>query len=157
MIMKMVLEKMDLQEALNQLKVIYENQMPFNRLLDIRIDSLTPTDVKVRFDMREELIGNFIRQILHGGVISSVLDLTGGLIATVEMLKHMENIQFDEVKKRYINGEYPKHELVASHICRRSFASNHYATELYPTPESVALRKASSTAPPQGLVPPLIE
>ncbi len=50
--------------------------------------------------MREELIGNFIRQILHGGVISSVLDLTGGLIATVEMLKHMENIQFDEVKKR---------------------------------------------------------
>jgi integrase len=42
--------------------------------------------------------------------------------------------KFDEVKKRYINGEYPKHELVASHICRRSFASNHYATELYPTP-----------------------
>jgi integrase len=29
---------------------------------------------------------------------------------------------------------YPKYELVSSHICRRSFASNHYATELYPTP-----------------------
>nr|WP_321224792.1 phage integrase SAM-like domain-containing protein [uncultured Psychroserpens sp.] len=42
--------------------------------------------------------------------------------------------KFDEKKKRYINGDYPKHELVASHICRRSFASNHYATELYPTP-----------------------
>lgn len=100
MITKMVLEKMDLQETLNQVKIIYENQMPFNRLLGIRIDSLTPTDIKVRLDMREELIGNFIRQILHGGVISSVLDLTGGLIATVEMLKHMENLQFDEVKKR---------------------------------------------------------
>lgn len=42
--------------------------------------------------------------------------------------------KFDEEKKRYIGGLYPKHELVASHICRRSFASNHYATELYPTP-----------------------
>ena len=42
--------------------------------------------------------------------------------------------KFDDEKKRYINGNYPKHELVASHICRRSFASNHYATELYPTP-----------------------
>jgi integrase len=42
--------------------------------------------------------------------------------------------KFDDVKKRSINGDYPKHELVASHICRRSFASNHYATELYPTP-----------------------
>lgn len=91
---------MTLQQTLNQLGKIYENEMPFNRLLDIRIDSLTPTDIKVRIDMREELIGNFIRQILHGGVISSVLDLTGGLIATVEMLKHMENIRFDEVKKR---------------------------------------------------------
>ena len=42
--------------------------------------------------------------------------------------------KFDEDKKRYIGGIYPKYELVASHICRRSFASNHYASELYPTP-----------------------
>ncbi|PWG06573.1 tyrosine-type recombinase/integrase [Polaribacter aquimarinus] len=42
--------------------------------------------------------------------------------------------KFDEGTKRYITGIYPKHELVSSHICRRSFASNHYATELYPTP-----------------------
>ena len=42
--------------------------------------------------------------------------------------------KFDKDTKRYITGMYPKHELVSSHICRRSFASNHYATELYPTP-----------------------
>jgi hypothetical protein len=42
--------------------------------------------------------------------------------------------KFDEDKKRYIGGIYPKFELVSSHICRRSFASNHYASELYPTP-----------------------
>ena len=42
--------------------------------------------------------------------------------------------KFDEDKKRYIGGIYPKFELASSHICRRSFASNHYASELYPTP-----------------------
>jgi integrase len=42
--------------------------------------------------------------------------------------------KYDEVKKRYINGKYPKHELVSSHICRRSFASNFYGNPLYPTP-----------------------
>lgn len=31
-------------------------------------------------------------------------------------------------------GEYPKHKLVSSHICRRSFATNFYAEEKYPTP-----------------------
>ncbi|WP_339659145.1 phage integrase SAM-like domain-containing protein [uncultured Polaribacter sp.] len=31
-------------------------------------------------------------------------------------------------------GEYPKYKLVSSHICRRSFATNFYALEKYPTP-----------------------
>lgn len=79
---------------------IYENRMPFNRLLKIRLESLTPTEVRVRLDMREELIGNFIRQILHGGAISSVLDLTGGLIASVELLKLIEGSQADEIVRR---------------------------------------------------------
>lgn len=95
-----MVEKMNLQEVLDQLKGIYETQMPFNRLLDIHIDSLTPESIEVRINMREELIGNFIRQILHGGVISSILDLTGGLIASVELLKYLENIRYDELEKR---------------------------------------------------------
>jgi len=93
-------EKMNLKEMLYELSDIYEKQMPFDRLLGIRIDDLTLTNVKVRIDMRQELVGNFIRQILHGGVISSVLDLTGGLIASVELLKNLENISSDEVGKR---------------------------------------------------------
>ncbi len=91
---------MKLQEMLGLLKVIYEQQMPFNRLLDIRITSLTLTDIQVRIDMREELIGNFIREILHGGVISSVLDLTGGLVASMELLKNMEGVALEELGKR---------------------------------------------------------
>ena len=69
-------EKMSLQEMLARLGDIYENQMPFHRLLGVRIESLTPENVQVRIDMREELIGNFVRRILHGGVISAILDLT---------------------------------------------------------------------------------
>ena len=93
-------EKLKQQEMLTSLKGMYEEKMPFNRLLGIRIDSLTPTNVTVSIDMREELVGNYMRQILHGGVISSVLDLTGGLIASVELLKHLGNIGFDEIEKR---------------------------------------------------------
>ncbi len=93
-------ETMNLQAKLNLLRDIYENQMPFHRMLEVRIDDLTPTNVKIRIDMREELIGNFLRRILHGGVISSVLDLTGGLIAFVELIKQHENLQPDELRKR---------------------------------------------------------
>jgi uncharacterized protein (TIGR00369 family) len=91
---------MELQDMLKQLKEMYEDMMPFHRLLGVRIDSLTATEIKVRIDMREELIGNFIRGILHGGVISSILDMTGGLIASVELLKHMDHLHPDEIVKR---------------------------------------------------------
>jgi uncharacterized protein (TIGR00369 family) len=93
-------DKMSLSEKLKLLGDIYENKMPFDRLLGITIDSLTPTVVRVRIEMRQELIGNFMRGILHGGVISSVLDLTGGLIASVELLKQTDGSPPDEIVKR---------------------------------------------------------
>lgn len=85
---------------LELLKVIYEQRMPFNRLLNIRITSLTGTDTEIRIEMREDLVGNFIREILHGGVISSVLDVAGGLVASVELLKHLEGMEMEELGKR---------------------------------------------------------
>lgn len=91
---------MEQQEIFQVLRDIYENQMPFDRLLGIRVAALSWDEVKVRIDMREELIGNFVRGILHGGVISSVLDLTGGLIASVELIKHLHDKGLEELGRR---------------------------------------------------------
>ena len=41
--------------------------------------------------MRDELIGNFIRRSLHGGVISAVLDTVGGLVAFVSLLDRVDS------------------------------------------------------------------
>ena len=93
-------KKKNIAEMYELLRDIYENLLPFDRLLGVKVVSLTASDVKVRIDMREELIGNFVRRILHGGVISSVLDLTGGLIASVDLLKHMERMSLEDMGKR---------------------------------------------------------
>ena len=85
---------------LNFLADIYENRMPFDVLLGVKVEHLSMEEVKVKIEMREELIGNFVRGSLHGGVISSVLDLTGGLIASVELLKDLEGKDIDEVGRR---------------------------------------------------------
>ena len=39
--------------------------------------------------MRDELMGNFNRGMLHGGVISSVIDATGGLAASIGIQEKM--------------------------------------------------------------------
>jgi acyl-coenzyme A thioesterase PaaI-like protein len=67
---------------------IINEKIPFNKVLGLQAESLGFDRVEVRFDMREELIGNYIRGTLHGGVISSVIDLTGGLAAFMGIQKN---------------------------------------------------------------------
>jgi uncharacterized protein (TIGR00369 family) len=61
-----------------RLRHVFEEAVAFNRLVGMKVESTDPDAPKLRFDMRPELIGNPRRQILHGGVISAVLDVAGG-------------------------------------------------------------------------------
>lgn len=64
----------------------FEQMIPFNRVLGLKLDSLDPKAPRLRFDMRPELVGNPVRQILHGGVISATLDVVGGLAIALASL-----------------------------------------------------------------------
>ena len=57
----------------------FEQMIPFNRVLGLKLQSLDLKAPQLRIDMRPELVGNPVRQILHGGVISATLDVVGGL------------------------------------------------------------------------------
>ncbi len=79
------------------LKYVYTTTMPFNRHLGIRVDKLTRDLVIVRFAMRPEFIGNYEQGVLHGGVISAVIDLTGGLISQVNALVNLDGRPLTEL------------------------------------------------------------
>jgi len=89
------------EEIFSLIKKIFEELMPFDRLLGVKVDNLGFDNVCVRVDMRTEFVGNFVKGILHGGVISSVLDLTGGLIAYVGVIKRMQGQSLDEIMYRF--------------------------------------------------------
>jgi uncharacterized protein (TIGR00369 family) len=79
----------------------FVERMPFNRILGIDVLSLHHDRPELRFDMRPELVGNYVRNILHGGVISSVLDVTGGLVAFLGVQKKLRGKPVDEVLERF--------------------------------------------------------
>ena len=76
-------------ELLNFLKDLYENDLPFNRLIGLKIKSISLEKVKTEFTMHTDLIGNPVQKILHGGVTSTVLDATGGLVASAGIIQRM--------------------------------------------------------------------
>lgn len=131
------------EERLELLRTFYEKSLPFNRLLGIRIDPIISEEVTVRLDMREELVGNYIRGILHGGVISALLDLTGGLIASVGLLKNGEDSSVEELTQRlsrigtidlridYLRAGKGEHFLTTGHTLRQGNRVSVIRTEMH--------------------------
>ena len=73
------------------LKDIFEQKILFNRVLGLTITSLRPEQVIARIDMKQELVGHYAHNRLHGGVISAGLDAMGGLAIMAAIgARHMD-------------------------------------------------------------------
>jgi uncharacterized protein (TIGR00369 family) len=70
---------------------MFDQSIPFNQVLGLKITSLKPERVVGRIAMKPELIGNFSHQRLHGGVISAGLDSMAGLAVMAAIgARHMD-------------------------------------------------------------------
>lgn len=90
----------ELSGQLQILKSMYESKIPFNRILGFAVECVEGETVSVRFTMKPELIGNYVLETLHGGVISAVLDATGGLNVSVSLLQKLEGQPAAEIEQR---------------------------------------------------------
>jgi uncharacterized protein (TIGR00369 family) len=80
---------------------LFERRIVFNQLLALKIGSVTPGDVRARFDMRPELVGHYAHGRLHGGVISAVLDALGGLALMASIGQRHAGESTDQVLHRF--------------------------------------------------------
>jgi uncharacterized protein (TIGR00369 family) len=78
-------------EFVKGLKKIFEEKILFNQVLGLKITSLKPERVVGRIDMKKDLVGHFLYQRLHGGVISAGLDAMAGLAVMAAIgARHMD-------------------------------------------------------------------
>ncbi|MGD0658327.1 MAG: thioesterase family protein [Syntrophorhabdales bacterium] len=69
------------EEFVSVVREIFGEKVPFIKVLGLKVEWISYERVQVSFQMRDELMGNYKRGMLHGGVISSVIDAVGGLAA----------------------------------------------------------------------------
>lgn len=105
----------------------FEQMIPFNRVLGLKIDSLDSKAPRLKFDMRPELVGNPVRQILHGGVISATLDVVGGLAIALALLagkneatppRHFPNIGTIDLRIDYLRPGRGKYFVATGRVVR---------------------------------------
>ena len=78
-------------EFIAGLRDIFEDKIVFNRILGLKITELTPERTRARIDMRNDLVGHYSFNRVHGGVISAGLDAMGGLAVMAAIgARHMD-------------------------------------------------------------------
>jgi uncharacterized protein (TIGR00369 family) len=78
-------------EFIMELTAIFEERIVFNRVLGLKITSIGPRRASGRIDMRRELVGHFVHNRIHGGVISAGLDAMAGLAVMAALgARHMD-------------------------------------------------------------------
>lgn len=69
---------------------IFSEKIPFHRELGFEFEFDHDGNPTLRFEKKPEMVGNYIRGNLHGGVISSCLDVIGGFAAFCALLERDE-------------------------------------------------------------------
>lgn len=77
------------QILLDRLKAGFDSA-PFVKLIGMQLTEASFEGVKAKFDMKPDLIGNPFKQILHGGVIATALDMVGGMMGVVGVYQRMK-------------------------------------------------------------------
>lgn len=80
---------------------LFEHKITFNEFLGFRIVKLESAPVRARFDMKPELVGHFLYGRLHGGVISSVLDVAAGLAIMTAIAEMHADENCDAIMRRF--------------------------------------------------------
>lgn len=71
-------------------KRFFEN-IPFNKLIGLEVVYLGSDYCEFKMSMKDDLIGNWVKGILHGGAITTALDVAGGAMAFIGAWDYLES------------------------------------------------------------------
>jgi len=88
------------QQMLAQLAEVFSHNVPFHNIIGFEFENLSVEGCRISFKNKPELIGNFMRKILHGGVTATALDVVGGAMAAVGMMSKYPDADEQELGAR---------------------------------------------------------
>jgi uncharacterized protein (TIGR00369 family) len=101
----------------SRLKRLMEDEIPFNRVLGLRLVAATEKMVRLEITFRPELVGDPLRPALHGGVLSAAADTAGGAAVWVG---HGDDVRISTIDLRidYLRPARLETVIVEAHVVR---------------------------------------
>ena len=98
---KVTRDELEQRKLVQEITSLFEHKISFNEFLGIRLERLEIAPVRIGFDMRPEFVGHYVYGRLHGGMISSVLDVVGGLAVMWAIAEYYQHEDATTVMKRF--------------------------------------------------------
>lgn len=93
----------DTEHRLMILKQVIQDVMPVNKMLGIKIEKLEEGHAEVCVPFQKQFVGDFQRGLWHGGILASVADTTGGLVA-LSLARRGDQVNTVDMRIDYLHG-----------------------------------------------------
>jgi uncharacterized protein (TIGR00369 family) len=100
------------------LRRVMEEMIPFNRTLGLRVSELSKGFVRMEVPFRDDLIGDFARRAIHGGVISALADTAGGCAVWSTIDDHERRVSTIDLRIDYLRPGRPEGLVAEANVVR---------------------------------------
>ena len=90
-------------KRLQLIKETFQNVMPVNKMLGLIIEKLEEGYVEVHLPFQKKFVGDFQKGLYHGGILASVADTAGGLVA-FSLARAGDQVNTVDMRIDYLHG-----------------------------------------------------
>ncbi len=109
--------QLDDAEIFESVRVFFEETIPFNKVLGLRIGHIRRGDVSLVMPFKPELIGNPMVPALHGGTLSALSDAAGGA-AVFSALPLGDSVSTIDLRIDFLRPAAPVESVAEARIVR---------------------------------------
>ncbi len=91
-----------MKDHLKQLIDIFENQIPANKMIGMKVLKLSIGKVEIYVPFKEDFIGDYRQGFWHGGILASIADAAGGLAGFTTLSSPADKINTIDMRIDYL-------------------------------------------------------
>ena len=103
---------------ISQIQNIVDIGIPHCADIGVKVEEISETDVVMRLPYDERFVGNPVSGVLHGGIITTLIDSASGMCIYVKMQKYVPIATLD-LRIDYLKSAEPGRDVIARATCYR--------------------------------------
>ncbi len=101
---------------ISQIQNIIDIGIPHCADIGVKVEEISETDVAMRLPYDKRFVGNPVSGVLHGGIITTLIDSASGMCIYVKMQKYIPIATLD-LRIDYLKAAEPGRDVIARATC----------------------------------------